>query len=50
MAQQVKDPTLSLPLVRVLLWHGFDPWPGDFKKPSRDVTKLAFRNDVVISS
>ena len=24
MAQQVKDPVLSL------LWHRFDPWPGKF--------------------
>ena len=27
MAQWVKDPVLSL------LWHGFDPWPGNFCMP-----------------
>ena len=27
MAQQVQDPVLSL------LWHGFDPWPGNFCLP-----------------
>ena len=27
MAQQVKDPALSL------LWCGFDPWPGKFCTP-----------------
>ena len=26
MAQQVKDPVLSL------LWHGFNPWPGNFHR------------------
>ena len=25
-AQQVKDPALSLLRLRSLLWHGFDPW------------------------
>ena len=27
MAQWVKDPPLAL------LWHGFDPWPGNFHMP-----------------
>ena len=27
MAQKVKDPALSL------LWHGFDPWSGNFLMP-----------------
>ena len=27
MAQLVKDLSLSL------LWHGFDPWPGNFHMP-----------------
>ena len=27
MAQWVKDPAL------LLLWHGFDPWPGNFHMP-----------------
>ena len=30
MAQQVKDPTLSLQWLRLLLWLRFDPWPGNF--------------------
>ena len=30
MAQRVKDPALSLEWLRSLLWHRFDPWPGNF--------------------
>ena len=30
MAQQVKDPALSLQQLRLLLWRGFDPWPRNF--------------------
>ena len=33
MVQQVKDLVLSLPWLRLLLWHGFDPWPGNFHMP-----------------
>ena len=29
MAQQGKDPALSLWQLRLLLWYGFDPWPGN---------------------
>ena len=29
MAQQVKDQALSLQLLRLLLWCGFDPWLGE---------------------
>ena len=29
MAQQVKDPALSLLWLRSLLWRGFNPWPGN---------------------
>ena len=29
-AQQVKDLVLSLQWLRSLLWHGFNPWPGNF--------------------
>ena len=32
-AQQVKDPVLSVPRLRSLLWHGFDPWPRNFCEP-----------------
>ena len=29
-AQQCEDLVLSLPQLRLLLWHGFDPWPRSF--------------------
>ena len=29
MAQRVQDPALSLQQPGSLLWHGFDPWPGN---------------------
>ena len=29
-AQQVKDPALSLLQIWLLPWQGFDPWPRDF--------------------
>lgn len=32
-AQGVKDPELSLLWLRLLSWHGFNPWPGDFHVP-----------------
>ena len=32
-AQCVKDPALSLMWLRLLLWHGFHPWPGNFCMP-----------------
>ena len=28
---QVKDPTLSLHRLRLLLWHRFDRWPWNFR-------------------
>ena len=33
MAQQVKEPVLSLQQLRSLLWHGFNPWPSNFHMP-----------------
>ena len=30
MAQWVKDLVLSLQQLVLLLWHRFDPWPGNF--------------------
>ena len=30
MTQRVKDPKLSLQWLGLLLWHWFDPWPGNF--------------------
>ena len=33
MAQQVKDPVLSLLWLWLQLWHRFDPWPGNFCMP-----------------
>ena len=32
-AQQVKDPVLSLMWLRLLLWHRFDPWSRHFHMP-----------------
>ena len=32
-AQQVKDSALSLQQLRLLLWCGFHPWPGNFCMP-----------------
>ena len=29
----VKDLALSLQWPRLLLWHGFSPWPGNFHMP-----------------
>ena len=33
MAQQVKDLVVSLQQFQSLLWHLFDPWPGNFCMP-----------------
>ena len=34
MAQKkIKDPALSLQQFGSLLWHGFNPWPGNFHMP-----------------
>ena len=33
MTQQVKDPALSLLWLRLHLWLGFDPWPGNGHVP-----------------
>ena len=33
MAQWVKDLVLSLLWLGSLLWHGFNPWPGNFRMP-----------------
>ena len=33
MVQQVRDPALSLQQLGLLLWRGFDPWPGNFHMP-----------------
>ena len=30
MAQWIKDPALSLLWLGSLLWHRFNPWPGNF--------------------
>ena len=30
MAQQVKDLAMSLQWLQSLVWHVFDPWPGNF--------------------
>ena len=33
MAQRVRDPVLSVQGLQLLLWHGFDPQPGNFHIP-----------------
>ena len=38
MAQWVKDPALSLQQLHLLLWRGFDPWPGELL-PTAGVAK-----------
>ena len=37
--QQVKGPMLSLLLLGLLHWHGFDPWARNFLMPSMGVAK-----------
>ena len=34
MAQWVKDPALLLQELGLLLWYGFDAWPGNLRMPS----------------
>ena len=34
-AQEVKDPVMSLPWLRLLLWHRFNPWPRNFCMPKK---------------
>ena len=46
MAQQVKDPVLSLLWPGSLLWQGLDPWPGNFhtfKKKKKKFFKKVFK-------
>ena len=33
MTQWIKDWGLSLQWLGLLLWCGFDPWPGNFHRP-----------------
>ena len=42
MAQQVKDPALSLLWLRSLLWREFDPWPLNFHVPQVRLKKKFF--------
>ena len=37
--QQVKDPAVSLQQLRLLLWRGFHPWPGNFHMPQAQPKK-----------
>ena len=38
--QWVKNPALfNLQQFRLLLWHGFDPWPGNFHLPPQEWPK-----------
>ena len=33
MAQEIRDLVLLLLWLRLLLWHGSNPWPGNFHIP-----------------
>ena len=39
-AQRVKDLALSLQWLGLLLWRGFDPWPGNFHMLRRQQKKV----------
>ena len=39
MVQWVKDLVFSLQLLRWLLWHAFDSWPGNFHTPQEESKK-----------
>ena len=39
MAQQVKDPALSLQKPELLLWRRFDTWPWNFHMPQTEPKK-----------
>ena len=39
MAQQIKDPALSLLWLGLLVWRGFDPWPRNFHMPWAEAKK-----------
>ena len=46
--QQVKDLALSLQRLRLLLWHGFDPWAREFCMPpggSKKKPHIFFKGD-----
>ena len=40
MVQWVKDLVVSLQQLRMLLWHGFDSWPGNFHMPMAWLKKI----------
>ena len=52
MVQWVEDLVLSLHWLRSILWHGFDPWPGNFhmpwvqppKKTNKNLKKSCYMN------
>ena len=46
MAQQVKDPVLSLWQLRLLLWQGFDPWPRNLHMQDLGTVKKCQRGDL----
>ena len=56
MAQWVKDLVLSLQQLRVLLWYGFIPWPGNMhlpcvqpkKKEKVKKKKMQQNNDLIL--
>lgn len=54
MAQCVKDPSLSPQPLRLLLWQGFDPWPGDFFMlqmwPEKEKKKIVTRSQLFFNA
>ena len=54
MAQQAKDPALSLQQLGFLLWHRLDPWPRNFympqckKKKKKEKKSLNFHVNPII--
>lgn len=44
--QWVKDLALSLEWLGLLLWHRFDPWPGNFHVPWGWPKKFCFKSKI----
>ena len=48
-AQEVKDPALSLLWLRSLLWHGFDPCPRNFVAKEKEASGCKYQVPVCIN-
>ena len=47
MVWRVEDPGLSLQQLGWLLWHGFDPWPGNFHICEAKINKQIKMKDLL---